>query len=108
MDRILSMMGLANKAGKLVSGEFASEKAVKDGKARLVIIASDASDNTKKLFYDKCRSYSVPVRVYADKESIGSALGKRTRASTAVTDEGFARSILQKIDDLPPDERGNK
>lgn len=108
MDRILSMMGLAYKAGRLVSGEFASEKAVKEGKARLVIIASDASDNTKKLFYDKCRSYSVPVRVYADKESIGSALGLRYRASAAVTDEGFAKTLIQKIDGLPPGKEDQK
>ncbi len=106
MDRILSMMGLARKAGQLVSGEFATEKAVKEGKARLVIIASDASENTKKLFFDKCRSYSVPLRVYSDKESIGRALGLRYRASAAVTDQGFSESLLGKIDGLLQEERG--
>ena len=45
-DRIYSMLGLAMKAGKVVSGEFAVDKSIKDGSAWLVIIASDASDNT--------------------------------------------------------------
>ena len=49
-DRIYSMLGLAMKAGKVVSGEFAVDKSIKDGSAWLVIIASDASDNTTKKF----------------------------------------------------------
>ena len=51
-DRIYSMLGLAMKAGKVVSGEFAVDKSIKDGSAWLVIIASDASDNTTKKFSD--------------------------------------------------------
>ena len=51
-DKALSMIGLATKAGKIASGEFAVESAVRKGKACLVIIASDASDNTKKSFND--------------------------------------------------------
>ena len=47
-DKALAMIGLAQKAGKIVSGEFATEKAVKTGKAALVIVAGDASENTKK------------------------------------------------------------
>ena len=50
-NKILSLVGLAMKAGKVVSGEFSTEKAVKEGKASLVIVAEDASDNTKKLFF---------------------------------------------------------
>ena len=46
-DRILNLIGLAMKAGKVVSGEFSVEKCIKSGKARLVIIATDASENTK-------------------------------------------------------------
>ena len=48
-DRVLSMLGLAAKSGNVVSGEFSTEKAVKTGKAFLVIVADDSSDNTKKL-----------------------------------------------------------
>ena len=43
-DKALAMIGLAQKAGKIVSGEFATEKAVKTGKAALVIVAGDASE----------------------------------------------------------------
>ena len=48
----LSLLGLAAKAGKVVSGEFATENAVKSGKAFLVLTAEDASNNTRKKFND--------------------------------------------------------
>ena len=58
-DKALSMIGLATKAGKIASGEFAVESAVRKGKACLVIIASDASDNTKKSFNDMGAYYHL-------------------------------------------------
>ena len=60
-DRILSMLGLAAKAGKIVSGEFSTEKAIKSGKAFLVIVSEEASENTKKIFRDKCSFYEIPI-----------------------------------------------
>lgn len=96
-NKILSLVGLAMKAGKVVSGEFSTEKAVKEGKASLVIVAEDASDNTKKLFLDKCDFYQVPVYIYGDKEQIGHAIGKELRASLAIVDTGFAKSIEREL-----------
>ena len=67
----LSLAGLAAKAGKVVSGEFATEKAVKTGKAFLVITARDASENTKKKFNDMCRYYQVPILHHRVKGGVG-------------------------------------
>ena len=55
------MIGLATRAGAVTSGEFSVDKAIKAGKARLVIIADDASDRTKKGFKDSCSFYGVPL-----------------------------------------------
>ena len=49
-QKAMNLIGLATKAGKAVSGEFSTEKAVKTGKARLVVVSEEASDNTKKMF----------------------------------------------------------
>ncbi len=92
-DKILSMTGIAAKAGKLVSGEFSTEKAVKTKKAYLVIVASDASDNTKKHFSDMCTYRSIPYYEYAEKEMLGACIGKAYRASLAVIDENLAKAI---------------
>ena len=96
-DKVLSMLGIAAKSGSIVSGEFSTEKAVKEGKAYLVIVASDASDNTRKMFSDMTEFYGVPMYRYADKETLGHFIGKEFRASLAVTNEGLARSIEEKI-----------
>lgn len=94
-DKVLSMLSLAAKAGKLVSGEFSVEKSVKAGFSNLVIVAEDASDNTKKMFTNMCTYYKVPIIVYKDKETIGHAIGKQQRASVSIQDSGLATAILK-------------
>uniref|UniRef100_UPI003FEEF278 L7Ae/L30e/S12e/Gadd45 family ribosomal protein n=1 Tax=Roseburia sp. TaxID=2049040 RepID=UPI003FEEF278 len=96
-DKVLSMLGIAAKSGSVASGEFSTEKAVKEGKAWLVIVAGDASDNTRKMFANMTEFYDVPMYVYADKETLGHFIGKEFRASLAVTNEGLARSIEEKL-----------
>ena len=93
--KVLSLLGLSAKSGNLVSGEFSTEKAVKEHKAALVVVAEDASDNTKKSFSNMCAYYHVPMIVFADKETLGHAIGKQVRASVAVTQDGFAKAILK-------------
>ena len=51
-SKVLSLVGLATRAGKTVSGEFSTEKSVKTGKSFLVLVAEDASENTRKKFRD--------------------------------------------------------
>ena len=96
-NKIYSMIGLAMKAGKLTSGEFSTEKAVKSHKAFLVIVAEDASDNTRKMFRNMCDFYRVPMYLYGTKEELGHHIGKQYRASLAVTDQGFSRSLETKL-----------
>lgn len=98
-NKVFSLLGLATKAGRVVSGEFMTEKAVKDGKARLVIAGVDASANTKKNFRNMCEFYRVPYFEYGTKEELGHAMGKEMRASLAVTDDGFAKSLKKHLEE---------
>lgn len=91
------MIGMAMKAGKVASGEFATEKAVKTGKAYMVIVASDSSDNAKKNFSDMCSYYNVPIYFFSDKEELGHAIGKQFRASLAILDEGLKNTIEKHL-----------
>lgn len=97
-NKALSMLGLATKAGKTVTGEFSTEKAVKEGRAYLVVVASDASENTKKKFRNMCNYYQVTMKVFSDKNSLGNACGKEFRASLAITDAGLANAVEKQID----------
>lgn len=92
-DRFLSMIGLAARAGKVASGEFSAEKAVKEGKAYLVIISEDASNNTKKQFINTCTYYGVPYVIAYDKDTLGYSIGKQMRSSAAIIDENFAKGL---------------
>ncbi|MDO4632999.1 MAG: ribosomal L7Ae/L30e/S12e/Gadd45 family protein [Eubacteriales bacterium] len=96
-NKILSLIGLATKAGKTVSGEFSTEKAVKQGTACLVLVSEEASANTKKKFQDKCSYYEVPIFIYGTKQELGNAMGKEFRASMAVTDPGLSDAIAKLL-----------
>ena len=83
-NKALSLIGLATKAGKTVSGE---------------IVAGDSSDNTKKKFRNMCEFYEVPLYILSDKETLGHAMGKEFRASLAVQDWNFAEAIRKVLQD---------
>ena len=95
--RIYGLIGISQKAGKLISGEFSCEAAIKNGEAYLVILAEDASKNTQKKFNDRCQYRNIPLLEYGTKETLGNAIGKVTRASIAVTDEKLAEKIAELI-----------
>ena len=96
-NKIYSLLGIAMRGRNLVSGEFQTLEAIKKGSAMLVIIAEDASDNTKKLFSDKCLFYQVPVFQYGTREELGKAVGKDLRSSVGVCDAGLADAVIRQL-----------
>lgn len=98
-DKALSLLGIAARANHIASGEFQTEHAVKSGEAYLVMVANDASENTKKKFRRMCEYYRVPMEIYATRDELGHCIGKEFRASLAVTDKGLAESVEKKLAD---------
>ncbi|MCR5742535.1 MAG: ribosomal L7Ae/L30e/S12e/Gadd45 family protein [Lachnospiraceae bacterium] len=92
------MIGLATRAGKTVSGEFAVMSAVTAGHAKLVFVSEEASDSSKKTFADKCSYYKTPVVICFGKEELGRACGKDVRTSVAILDDGFAKALKKLVD----------
>lgn len=99
MHKALSMLGIAAKAGRLASGETAAEQAIRKGKAELVILSEDASENTGKKFRNLCSTYKVPMIVFETKESLGRAIGKGERSSVAVLDAALAEAVRIRIEE---------
>ncbi len=85
------------KAGKISSGDFSCEKLISAGRAKLVLVAEDASENTKKKFKDACSYKKVNIVFFGSKDLLGRAIGKEIRAVLAVTEEGFAERIMTLI-----------
>ncbi|MGN1332044.1 MAG: L7Ae/L30e/S12e/Gadd45 family ribosomal protein [Lachnospiraceae bacterium] len=98
-NKIYSLLGLATRSRNLVSGEFMTETKIKHGEAELVIVGEDASENTKKKFRNMCEFYQISLFCYGTKEELGRAIGKEMRATLAVTDEGFAKSLKKMLEE---------
>ncbi|MCI5775795.1 MAG: ribosomal L7Ae/L30e/S12e/Gadd45 family protein [Aerococcus sp.] len=94
-DRRLNLLGLAQVAGGLVSGNDQVVEAINNRRAKLVIIASDASEATKKDFRSKCEYHHLRLNDEFSMIAISHALGKK-RKVCALTDSGFVTSFLKK------------
>ena len=96
MNKVLQMIGMSKRAGKTVTGEFLCEKSIKLGKSKLVIIAADASEASKKNIIDACLYYNIEYMEYSDKESLGRITGGGARAVVSIEDSGFAKAVKIK------------
>lgn len=96
-QKSLQTLGLAMRAGKLATGDEAVLKAVRAGEAKLVLLASDASDNAKKKYRDKCAFYNVAVAEQFTRIELGGAIGRPERVVAAVTDQGFTELLLKGL-----------
>jgi len=97
---MFNYLGLAMRAGKLVTGEEGVMNAIRSGDAKLVILSADASDNTQKKYRDKCQFFNVALLECSNRDELGESIGKVERVVIAVTDLGFAR-LIEKIQEQP-------
>jgi ribosomal protein L7Ae-like RNA K-turn-binding protein len=98
VDKLLNLIGLAKKAGKLELGEEPVGAAARARQARLLLLASDAADNTRR----RAKHFSeagecVCLSIEATKEALGKALGRTSCAMLAITDIGFAEAVAKKL-----------
>ena len=95
--RAASILSLASRAKKVVSGEESVEKSLQSGACELIIISIEASANTKKKFVNKCRFYGKDALVCGTIEDISAVVGKRSRVVVSVNDAGFAKLLRECI-----------
>ncbi len=91
------MLGLAKRAGKVISGESGCKDSIRFGSSYLVIIAQDTGANTQKNIIDSCIYYNVPYYQIGTMQGNGNAVGNSFNAVLSVTDEGFAKQIEKHI-----------
>lgn len=96
MDKVLSLLGLCRRAGRLEAGFAAGREAARSGRAALLLAASDVSDKTyKNLRYEADRAHIQAVRLRADMAGLSKACGVKAGV-VAVTDPGFAGAIMKE------------
>ncbi len=97
MSKVYSYLGLARRAGHIVSGEHAVVGGVKRGQVFLILIAQDASSNTNRKFSSLAQNHNISCLVYGEKDLYGQAIGQSPRAVLGVLDRNFASVIRNSI-----------
>lgn len=98
--QVLGLIGLARRARQIVDGQDRIVAAIAGGKAKLVLVTSDAGENGRKKLHDKGDFYGVPVMTFSEKAQLGPCIGRREAAAIAILDDGFARKLQQRISEL--------
>jgi ribosomal protein L7Ae-like RNA K-turn-binding protein len=107
MAKTLNYLGIARKAGLLEPGEENSGAAVRTGKAKLLLLAADASDNARRRAEGYVHRRKIPlVRLPYTKEQVSDAIGKPGCSMVAVTDIGLASSIMKTLAEALPEKYG--
>ena len=98
MDKLLNLLGLARKAGKLEIGEEPAGAAARAHDARLIVVASDAAENTiRRVRHFAEAGQCLWVQLPESKAQLGQVLGRSSCAMAAVTDVGLALAAAEKL-----------
>lgn len=98
MDDVLHLIGLCNRAGSLAPGEEPAGAACRARDCRLLLVAADAADNTRRRAEHfaqagQCLLLTLPC----SREELGAVSGRRFCALAAVTDIGLACAMAQRL-----------
>lgn len=97
MNKIYSMLGIARKGGKISIGYDVTCLDVQKNNSILVMIASDASEKTKKNIQYVCDKYNSKYIEYGEKELLGQCLGKKMVSVLSINDENIVSYVLSNI-----------
>lgn len=102
-ERFLSLLGLAKRGGRLAVGEEPVEAAARARDARVLLLASDAADNTRRRVEHFARAgQCLWLRIPFSKDELGKALGRPSVAVAALTDVGLAAAAVHRLAELDP------
>ena len=100
MEKILSLLGFAKKAGKLVTGTNAVLRSILYGDAYLVIITDDAGSSVKDKFKRICDENDVKLYILGNSKDLERATGEENKVIYSVTEAGFSNKLIQLIESL--------
>lgn len=89
------LLGLATRAGKIVTGTEAVEQTLRRKKAKMIIMAEDAREQTKSNIALRCEEMNIPCIIQGNRQQIGHWTGKDERIMAAVMDSGFAGKLYE-------------
>ena len=95
---ILTLMGFAQKAGKLAAGDAAVDNFLQKGKVALLILSEEVSENKKRDWQLKAElAETAMVTLNASKLEMGLAVGMSPRGIIGIMDKNMAEDIMKKL-----------
>ena len=91
--KVYTLLGFAQKSGKIISGTNTVESMIGKPDTKLVILADDSSDSFRKHLVFKCNNVEQRYVVFGTKDELGNAIGKSQRAVIIVKDNNIANAI---------------
>ena len=98
-DRLRGLLGLSQRAGRLLTGMDNTLNAIRTGKACLVLADESAAENTMKKLTDACIYYHAPL-MNLPQGLLEGATGRDGRMMGALTDNGFAEKVKGLIAEM--------
>ena len=95
MHQLLNLLGLATRAGKVITGEDFCVLGIRSGEIKYLFLANDAGVNTTKKITDKASFYNVEVNTTFNTSELSSAIGKQNRKVVGIKDIGFAKKMKE-------------
>lgn len=97
MQKIYSMIGFAQKAGKVSSGTMAARSSLLRRRAYLLIMSCDISENTREELINVCKKQKTPWIILGNKFELGTSVGNAYRVAVTINEPGMANSILKLL-----------
>ena len=98
--KMLSYMGFAAKARKIVNGYNTCVFMMEKRRIRLLIIAEDLAENSKKKMISAANKLNVEYRIFGDSDEMSHMTGTEGKGIFGITDENFANVISKEIDNI--------
>ena len=98
-EKSLNILGIAKRSKNLLMGTDTVINGMQSGKVKLVILASDSSENTIESFNNKCHYYNIPLNLSFLCCEISQAIGKENIKVVALCDQGLKESFEKLVKD---------
>lgn len=96
-NKIISILGLAMRAGKISLGAPATYEALKKNKVSLVVVSTNCEGDTMRQINNKCTFYGVEIVKVLSEEELSSSIGKKNVKVIGILDEGFKHLIESEL-----------
>ena len=93
-NKILNLIGIAQRAGAVITGENLVLTKIRQKKLSFVFLAIDTGQATAKKITDKCSTYSIPISKRFNKDQLSHAIGKN-RTIIGIQDSGFGKQFVK-------------